>query len=144
MCHFSHIYILIWILCSIFVPLKILGYLYCTCDIIVYEMYVLFFKMAADLRTWDANCETALCDSVVGHIVCGNMRRYRANEHVWEEITNFINARLGKAFTVRRIRRMWKHTRRNYKRLMVDRTRALGPNVSPVSCLDRLSDDPPQ
>ena len=100
--------------------------------------------MVADLRTWDANCENALCDSVLGHLVCGNMRHYHANEHVWEEITNFINARLGKAFTVRPIMRMWKHTRRNYKRLMVDRTRALGPNVSPVSSLDRLSDDSPQ
>ena len=111
---------------------------------IVYEMCVLFFKMATDLRTWDANCEDLLCDSVLGHLVCGNLRRYHANAHVWEEITNFINARLGKAFTVRRVMRRWKHTRRNYQRSMGVRTRALGPNVSPVSSPDRLSNDPPQ
>ena len=72
---------------------------------IVYEMCVLFFKMAADLRTWDANCEDLLCDSILGHLVFRNLRPNHDNAHMREEITNFINARLGKAFTVRRVMR---------------------------------------
>ena len=110
---------------------------------IVYEMCVLFFKMAAELRTWDANCEDLLCDSILGHLVCGNMHPYHANAHVWEEITNNLNARLGKAFTVRRAMR-WKHIRRNHQRAMGVHTKALQPNVSPVASPDQLSDDPPQ
>ena len=35
----------------------------------MYEMCVLFFKMAGDLRTWDANCEDLLCHSILGHLV---------------------------------------------------------------------------
>ena len=110
---------------------------------IVYKMCVLFFKMAAELRTWDANCEDLLCDSILGHFVCGNLRPYHANAHVWEEITNNLNARLGKAFTVRRAMR-WKHIRRNHQRAMGVHTKALQPNVSPVASPDQLSDDPPQ
>ena len=63
---------------------------------IVYEVCVLFFKMDAELITWDANCEDVLCDSVLGHLVCGNLRRYHANAPVWEEITDYINACLGR------------------------------------------------
>ena len=111
---------------------------------IVYEMCVLFFKMAAKLRTWDANYEDLLCDSILGHFVCGNLRPYHANVHVWEEITNYLNARLGKAFTVRWIMRRWKHIRWNYQRAMGVHTRALRPNVSPVASPDQLSNDPPQ
>ena len=51
-------------------------------DMIVYEMCVLFFKMAAELITWDANCEDVLCDSVLGHYVCGNLCPYYANAPV--------------------------------------------------------------
>ena len=111
---------------------------------IMYEMCVLFFKMAADLRTWDANCEDLLCHSILGHLVCRNLRLYHDNPHVWEEITNFINASLGKAFSVRRVMRQWKRTRRNYHSSMGVRTMALRRNHSPVSSPDRLSDDPPQ
>ena len=110
---------------------------------IVYEMCVLFFKMAADLRTWDANCEDLLCHSILGHLVCWNLCLNHDNAHVWEEITNFINACLGKAFTVRRVIRRWKRTRRNYRSSMGVRTMALRPNDSPVTSPDRLSDDPP-
>ena len=99
---------------------------------IVYEMCVLFFNMAADLRTWDANCEDLLCDSILGHLVCRNLLPNHDNVHVWEEITNFINARLGKAFTVRRVMRRWKRTRRNYQSSMGVCTMAVQPNDSPV------------
>ena len=85
---------------------------------IVYEMCVLFFKMAADLRTQDANCEALLCHSILGYLVCRNVHLYHDNPHVWEEITNFINAHLGKAFSVRRVMRQWKRTRRNYQSSM--------------------------
>ena len=104
---------------------------------------MLFFKMAADLRTWDANCEDLLCHSILGHLVCWNLCLNHDNAHVWEEITNFINACLGKAFTVRRVIRRWKRTRRNYRSSMGVRTMALRPNDSPVTSPDRLSDDPP-
>ena len=90
---------------------KILGYLFCTCDMIVYEMCVLFFKMFAELRTWDANCEDMLCDSILGHYVCGKLHPYHANVHVWEEITNNLNARMGKAFTMRQVITSWKRIR---------------------------------
>ena len=105
---------------------------------------MLFFKMAADLRTWDANCEDLLCHSILGHLVCWNLCLNHDNAHVWEEITNFINACLGKAFTVRRVIRRWKRTRRNYRSSMGVHTRALRPNVSPVASPDQLSNDPPQ
>nr|POE70717.1 hypothetical protein CFP56_44978 [Quercus suber] len=52
--------------------------------------------MAAELTTWDANCEDVLCDSVLGHYVCGNLRRCHANVHVWEEITDNLNACMGR------------------------------------------------
>ena len=103
---------------------------------IVYEMCVLFFKMAAKLITWDANCKDVLCDSILGHLVCGNRRPYHSNAHVWEEITNYLNARLGKAFTVRRVVTRWKRIRQNYRRAMGVRTRSLRPNVSPMASLD--------
>ena len=103
---------------------------------IVYEMCVLFFKMAAELRTWDANCEDLLCDSILGNYVCGNLRPYHANAHVWEEITNNLNARMGKAFTMRRVITRWKCIRQTYRRAMGIRTRSLWPNVSPVASLD--------
>ena len=77
---------------------------------IVCEM---FFKMDAELITWDANCEDVLCDSILGHYVCGNFRRFRANAPVWEEITDNLNAHMGKAFTVRRVLRRWKRIRSN-------------------------------
>ena len=110
---------------------------------IVYEMCVLFFKMAADLRTWDASCEDLFCHSILGHLVCRNLRLYHDNPHVWEEITKFINACFGKAFSVRWVMRQWKRTRRNYQSLMGVRTMALRCNDSHVTSLDRLSDDPP-
>ncbi|KAL0016518.1 hypothetical protein SO802_003587 [Lithocarpus litseifolius] len=69
---------------------------------IVYEMCVLFFKMVVELRTWDANCEDLLCDFVFSHYVLGNLRPYSANAQVWEQITTNLNARTGKAFTMRR------------------------------------------
>nr|POF18344.1 hypothetical protein CFP56_65763 [Quercus suber] len=100
--------------------------------------------MAAELTTWDANCEDVLCDSVLGHFVCGNLRRCHANAQVWQEITENLNARMGKAFPVRRVIRRWKRIEQNYRRAMVGRNRSLRPNVSPVSSPDRLSDDPPQ
>ena len=100
---------------------------------IVYEMCVLFFKMAAELITWDANCEDVLCDSVLGHYVCGNSRPYHANALVWEEITNNLNGRMGKAFTVRRVPRRWKRIHTNYRKAMGVRTRSLWPNVSPMA-----------
>ena len=108
---------------------------------IVCEM---FFKMAAELKTWDANCEDVLCDSILGHYVCGNFRRFRANAPVWEEITDNLNARMGKAFTVRRVLRRWKRIRSNYRSSMGVRTRSLRYEESPVSSPDRLGDDPPQ
>ena len=110
---------------------------------VVYEMCVLFFKMATELKTWDANCEDLLCDSVLGHYCCGNLHRYHANAPGWEEITDYIYARLGKAFIVRQVTRRWKHIRWNYQRVMGVHTRALRPNVSPVASLDQLSNDPP-
>ena len=106
-------------------------------------MCVLFFKMAADLRTWDANYEDLLCHSIFGHLVCRNLRLYHDNPHVWEKIRNFINARLGKAFTVRRVIRRWKQTQRNYRSSMGVCTMALRRNDSPVTSPDRLSDDLP-
>ena len=105
---------------------------------------MLFFKMAADLRTWDANCEDLLCDSILGHLVCGNLHPYHANAHVWEEITNFINVNLGKAFTIRWVMRRWKRTRRNYQRSIGVRTIALWPNDSPEASPDQFSNDLPQ
>ena len=111
---------------------------------IVYEMCVLFFKMAAELITWDANCEDVLCDSVLGHYVCGNLHPYHANVLLWEEITDNLNARMGKAFTVRRVLRRWKRIHTNYRKVMGVLTRSLWPNVSPMASLERLSDDPPQ
>ena len=111
---------------------------------IVYEMCVLFFKMAAELITWDANCEDVLCDFVLGHYICGNLRPYHANAPVWEEIIDNLNARIGKAFTVRWVLRRWKRIHMNYRRAMGVRTRSLQPNVSPVASLDRLSNDPPK
>ena len=68
---------------------------------IVYEMCVLFFKMAADLRTWDDNCVDELCNLVFSHYLLGTMVRYSANDQVWEHITSTFNARTGKAFTKR-------------------------------------------
>nr|POE97677.1 hypothetical protein CFP56_06490 [Quercus suber] len=56
--------------------------------------------MVAELITWDANCEDVLCDSVLGHYVYGNLRHCHANAQVWEEITNNLNAHMGKAFTM--------------------------------------------
>ena len=117
---------------------------YCTCDMILYEMCVLFFKMAAELKTWDANCEDLLCDSVLGHYCCGNLCPYHANAQVWQEIIDNLNARMGKAFTMRRVITRWKCIRQTYRRAMGIRTRSLWPNVSPVASPDRLSDDPPQ
>ena len=38
------------------------------CNIIVYEMCVLVFKMTADLRKWDDNCVDELCDLIFGQI----------------------------------------------------------------------------
>ena len=111
---------------------------------IVYEMCVLFFKMAAELITWDANCKDVLCDSVLGHYVCGNLRPYHGNAPVWEEITYNLNARMGKTFTVRRVIRRWKRIHKNYRKAMKVRTKSLRPNVSPVASLDQLFDDPPQ
>ena len=111
---------------------------------IVYEMCVLFFKMVVELKTWDANCEDLLCDSVLGHYCCGNLRRYHANAPVWEEITDYINARLGKAFTVRQVTRRWKCIHQNYRSAMGGRTRSLRPNDSLMASPNRLSDDPPQ
>ena len=103
---------------------------------IVYEMCVLFFKMAVELRTWDATCEDLLCDSILGNYVCGNLRPYHANAHVWEESTNNLNARMGKAFTMRRVITRWKCIRQTYRRAMGIRTRSLRPNVSLVASLD--------
>nr|POE78205.1 hypothetical protein CFP56_62004 [Quercus suber] len=100
--------------------------------------------MAAEFITWDANCEDVLCDSVLGHYVCGNLHRCHANAQVWEEITDNLNACIGKAFTVRRVIRRWKRNQQNYRRAMVGRNRSLRPNVSPVASPDRLSDDLPQ
>nr|POE95072.1 hypothetical protein CFP56_15135 [Quercus suber] len=97
--------------------------------------------MDAELITWDANCEDVLCDSVLGHYVCGNLHRCHANAQVWEEITDNVNACMGKAFTVRRVIRRWKRNQQNYCRAMVGRNRSLRPNVSPVASPDRLSDD---
>ena len=76
---------------------------------IAYEMCVLFFKMVVELITWDANCEDLLCDSILGHYCCGNLRPYHANAHVWEEIINNLNARMGNAFIVRRVITRWKY-----------------------------------
>jgi len=85
---------------------------------------VLFFKMVAELITWDANCEDVLCDSVLGHYVCVNSRPYHANALVWEEITDNLNAHMGKAFTVRRVITRWKHIRQSYRRAMGVYTRS--------------------
>ena len=74
-------------------------------------MCVLFFKMAAELITWDVHCEDVLCDSVLGHYICGNLRPYHANAPVWEEITHHLNACMGKAFTVRLVITRWKRIR---------------------------------
>ena len=100
---------------------------------IVYEMCVLFFKMVVELITWDANCEDLLCDSILGQYCCGNLRPYHANAQVWEEITDNLNARLGKAFTVRRVTRRWKCIQQNYRRAMGVRTISFRPNVSPMA-----------
>ena len=54
---------------------------------IVYETCVLFFKMVADLRTWNDNC---------------------VDDQVWEHITSTLNARTGKAFTKRGVIRKFK------------------------------------
>ena len=108
---------------------------------IVCEM---FFKMVAELITWDANCEDVLCDSILGHYICGNFRRFRANALVWEDITDNLNARMGKAFTVRQVLRRWKRIRTNYRRAMRVRTMSLRYEESLVSSPDRLADDPPQ
>ena len=75
---------------------------------IVYEMCVLFFKMAADLRTWDDNCVDELCNLVFSHYLLGTMVRYSANDQVWEHITGTLNARTGKAFTKRGVIRKFK------------------------------------
>ena len=103
----------------------------------------MFFKMAAELITWDANCEDVLCDSILGHYVCGNLRCFHAYALVWEEITNNLNAHMGKAFTVRRVLRRWKHIHTNYHRAMEVRTMSLRYKDSLVSSPDQLADDPP-
>ena len=105
---------------------------------------MLFLKMAAELITWDANCEDVLCDSVLGHYVYANLRPYYANAPMWEEITDNLNAHMGKAFTVRQVLRRWKRIHTNYRRAMGVGTRSLWPNVSPVASPNRLSNDPPQ
>ena len=96
----------------------------------------MFFKMAAELITWDANCEDVLCDSILGHYLCGNFRRFRANAPVWEEITDNLNACMGKAFTVRRVLRRWKHISIDYRKAMGVRTMSLRYEDSLVSSPD--------
>ncbi|KAK7857095.1 hypothetical protein CFP56_019784 [Quercus suber] len=59
--------------------------------------------MATKLITWDGNCEDMLCDFVLGHYVCGNLRPYHANAQVWGEVIDNLNACMGNAFIVRRI-----------------------------------------
>ena len=70
---------------------------------IAYEMCVLFFKMAMDLRRWDDDCVDELCNLVFGQFLLGNMYRHATNDHVWEEITHTLNAWTGKAFTKRQV-----------------------------------------
>ena len=111
---------------------------------IVCEICVLFFKMAPELITWDANCEDVLCDSVLGHYICGNLRRFRANVPVWEEIIDNLNARMENAFTVRRVLRRWKRIHTYYRRAMGVRTMSLRYEDSPVSSPNRLANGSPQ
>nr|POE86135.1 hypothetical protein CFP56_07242 [Quercus suber] len=56
--------------------------------------------MATKLITWDGNCEDMLCDFVLGHYVCGNLRPYHANAQVWGEVIDNLNACMGNAFII--------------------------------------------
>ena len=85
------------------------------CNIIAYEMCVLFFKMAADLRKWDDNYVNELCDLTFGQFLLGNMYRYAANDHVWEEITHTLNAQTRKAFSKRQVIRKFASLQRWYR-----------------------------
>ena len=114
------------------------------CNIIVYEMCVLVFKMAADLRKWDDNCVDELCDLVFGQFLLGNNYRHAANDHVWEEITHTLNARIGKAFSKRQMIRKFAYLRRWYRTVTSVRRYGHFGNVYPVPSSNRLFHDPPQ
>ena len=85
---------------------------------IVDEMSVLFFKMAADLRMWDDNCVDKLCNLVSSHYLLGTMVRYSANDQVWEHITGTLNAHTRKAFAKRGVIRKFKAIRQRYRKAM--------------------------
>ena len=85
---------------------------------IAYEMCVLFFKMAVDLKRWDDNCVDGLCDLVFGQFFLGNVYHHAANDHVWEEITHTLNARIVKAFTKRQVIRKFASLRWWYRTVM--------------------------
>ena len=86
---------------------------------IVYEMCVLFFKMVADLRTWDENCVDKLCNLLFSHYLLGTMVRCSANDEVWEHITGTLNSHIGKAFMKRGVIRKFKAIERSFGVLKV-------------------------
>nr|POE52709.1 hypothetical protein CFP56_17662 [Quercus suber] len=90
--------------------------------------------MATELITWDANCEDVLCDSILGHYVCENLRPYHANAQVWEEIIENLNAYMGKAFTDAEVEEV---TQRVGKRLVQD---ASGKGKKVLRKSDRVSE----
>ena len=111
---------------------------------IVYEMCVLFFKMAVDLRMWDDNCVDELCNLVFSHYLLRTMVRYSANDQVWEHITSTLNACIGKAFTKREMIRKFKSIGQRCCTAMGAPRYGHWGYVPPVASPDQLFDDPSQ